>query len=112
MEELFNKTCEPCKAGGLRLNDQEIKELLNQVPGWSVIEVDTVSRLQKEYLFNNFKQALEFTNKIGDAAEQNGHHPVLVTEWGKVSVSWWTHKIGGLHTNDFIMAAKSDKLAG
>jgi len=110
MEELFSKTCEPCKAGALRLNDQEVEELLKQVPGWAVIEVDKVPRLQKAYLFKNFKQALAFTNKIGEVAEQHGHHPVLVTEWGKVSVSWWTHKIGGLHKNDFIMAAKSDAL--
>jgi 4a-hydroxytetrahydrobiopterin dehydratase len=62
------------------------------------------------FRFKNFRQALEFTNKIGDIAEQEGHHPVIVTEWGRVKVSWWTHKIQGLHQNDFIMAAKTDEL--
>ena len=110
MEDIFNTTCEPCKAGALRLNNEEIEELLRQVPGWSVIKVDGIQRLQKVYSFKNFKQAIEFTNKIGDAAERQGHHPVLVTEWGKVSVTWWTHKINGLHKNDFVMAAKSNSL--
>jgi 4a-hydroxytetrahydrobiopterin dehydratase len=68
-----------------------------------------VKHLEKEFKFDNFVHALAFTNKIGELAEEEGHHPALLTEWGKVTVSWWTHKIRGLHRNDFIMAAKSDQ---
>lgn len=66
--------------------------------------------LRRVYKFRDFAQALSFTNKVGALAEAQGHHPALLTEWGKVTVMWWTHKIGGLHKNDFIMAAKTDKL--
>lgn len=110
MEELFNKTCEPCKSGAIRLTKDEIGHLLERVPGWSVLEFEAIPRLKKEYFFKNFKQAIGFTNKIGELAEQEGHHPLLQTEWGKVTVSWWTHSIKGLHKNDFVMAAKSDVL--
>ena len=110
MAERIAGNCEPCKAGSSKLNGDQIEELLDQLQGWLVIEFDEILRLQKTYTFKNFKQAIEFTNKVGDAAEQEGHHPVLVTEWGKVSVTWWTHTVKGLHTNDFVMAAKADSL--
>jgi len=89
----------------------EIEEYLSQLPGWQIEVVSGVSRLQKTYKFKNFEQALQFTNKIGAVAEQENHHPAILTEWGKVTVSWWTHKIGGLHMNDFIMAAKTDAIS-
>jgi 4a-hydroxytetrahydrobiopterin dehydratase len=75
-----------------------------------VIEVDQVKRLEKVFKFKNFSEALEFTNRVGALAEQEDHHPALLTEWGKVTVNWWTHKIKGLHRNDFIMAAKTDRM--
>jgi len=83
-----------------------------QVSGWQVKEVEGVKRLERVFKLKNFVQALEFTNKIGAIAEMEGHHPLIVTEWGRVTVQWWTHKIHGLHKNDFIMAAKTDEVAG
>src|SRR6266700_3449017 len=88
---------------------EEIAEFRPQVPDWKIIEVEGIKRLEKEFRFDNFVHALAFTNDIGELAEEEGHHPALLTEWGKVSVSWWTHKIGGLHRNDFIMAAMIDR---
>jgi 4a-hydroxytetrahydrobiopterin dehydratase len=83
---------------------------MQQLPHWSLIEVHGVDHLQRVYTFANFVQALEFTEKVGLMAEEQGHHPALLTEWGKVTVSWWTHKIAGLHRNDFICAARTDRL--
>jgi 4a-hydroxytetrahydrobiopterin dehydratase len=83
---------------------------LPQVPEWQVVEVDGVNRLVRLYKFKNFRQALDFTAKVGELAEQQDHHPLIQTEWGRVTVSWWTHKIKGLHRNDFIMAARTDEL--
>jgi 4a-hydroxytetrahydrobiopterin dehydratase len=74
------------------------------------VEKDGIKRLERSFLFDDFAQALAFTNKVGQIAEEEGHHPDILTEWGRVTVSWWTHKIGGLHKNDFIMAAKTDNL--
>ena len=81
-----------------------------QVSDWQVKEVSGEPRLERVFKFKDFAQALAFTDKVGSIAEQEDHHPLLVTEWGKVTVDWWTHKIGGLHKNDFIMAAKTDEL--
>ena len=72
-----------------------------------IVEQGGVRRLQREFDFKNFPEALAFTNRVGELAEEEGHHPLLKTEWGKVTVQWWTHAIGGLHRNDFIMAAKT-----
>ena len=91
------------------LTDVEIAQYRPQVPAWNIIEVDGIKRLQKAFNFDNFVHALAFTNKIGELAEEEGHHPALLTEWGKVTVSWWSHSVGGLHRNDFIMAAKTDQ---
>jgi 4a-hydroxytetrahydrobiopterin dehydratase len=76
------------------------------------VERDGVKRLERTFGFRNFAEALAFTDKVGERAEVEGHHPALLTEWGRVTVTWWTHKIGGLHQNDFIMAAKTDELYG
>lgn len=102
--------CIACRAGEPTLTDAEIEELLPQITGWQVQEVNGEKRLDKIFKMKNFAQALEFTNKIGAIAEEENHHPLIITEWGKVTVDWWTHKIGGLHKNDFIMAAKTDEL--
>jgi len=91
------------------LTDAEIEDLLHQVPQWQVREVDGMKRLERTFKFKNFTQALEFTNKVGAIAEEEDHHPRIVTEWGRVNLQWWTHIIGGLHKNDFIMAAKTDE---
>ena len=75
-------------------------------------EIDGIKRLEKVFKLKNFVEALEFTNKIGEVAEEQGHHPLIITEWGRVTVQWWSHKIKGLHNNDFIMAAKTEELFG
>jgi len=85
-------------------------EFIPQVPDWQVVEREGIQHLERVFKFKNFSQALAFTNRVGELAEAEGHHPALLTEWGKVTVTWWTHKIRGLHRNDFIMAAKTDKL--
>jgi 4a-hydroxytetrahydrobiopterin dehydratase len=72
---------------------------------------DGIPRLERQYRFRSFVDALAFTNRVGEIAEAEGHHPAILTEWGRVTVSWWTHKIRGLHRNDFVMAAKTDRLA-
>ena len=102
--------CVACRAGEPTLTDQQIAALHPQIPEWQVKEVDGVKRLERVFKFKNFAQALEFTNKVGAAAEAEAHHPLLITEWGRVTVNWWTHKIGGLHKNDFIMAAQTDEI--
>jgi 4a-hydroxytetrahydrobiopterin dehydratase len=84
---------------------------MSQTPGWNVIEIEGVKRLQREFKFKNFAEALTFTNQVGGLAEAQDHHPALITEWGLVTVTWWTHAVKGLHKNDFIMAAKVDELA-
>ena len=102
--------CVACRGDEPTLTDAEIQDLLPQLQQWEVREVNGMKRLEKSFKFKNFVQALEFTNKVGAAAEEENHHPLIVTEWGRVTINWWTHKIGGLHKNDFIMAAKTDAL--
>jgi 4a-hydroxytetrahydrobiopterin dehydratase len=111
MVNLAAGKCVACRKGEPMLTDAETEDLLHQVPQWQVKEVDGVKRLERTFKFKNFTQALEFTNKVGAIAEEEDHHPRIVTEWGRVNLQWWTHVIGGLHKNDFIMAAKSDELA-
>jgi 4a-hydroxytetrahydrobiopterin dehydratase len=110
MNNLTAGKCVSCKVGEPTLKDAEIEDLLPQINGWQVKEVNGEKRLDKVFKFKNFAQALEFTNKIGAIAEEEDHHPLIITEYGRVTVDWWTHKIGGLHKNDFIMAAKTDQL--
>jgi 4a-hydroxytetrahydrobiopterin dehydratase len=92
------------------VTDAEVAELLPQVPDWELVEVDGIRRLTRVFPADDFAQALEFTKAVGELAEAEGHHPALLTEWGSTTVTWWTHKIRGLHRNDFIMAAKTDEL--
>jgi 4a-hydroxytetrahydrobiopterin dehydratase len=110
MADLATMTCTPCQEGGKPLDTDEIEEKLDEVPEWDVVEVDGVKRLKRTFSFEDFEEALAFTNDVGEMAEEQDHHPKLVTEWGSVTVTWWTHKIGGLHQNDFIAAAKTDRL--
>jgi len=86
--------------------------LHTQVPQWVLVEREGIQRLERVFSFSDFARALAFTNAVGVLAEEEGHHPALLTEWGRVTVTWWTHKIRGLHQNDFIMAAKTDELHG
>ena len=112
MEQLAQMVCVACRKGEPTVTEAEMAELLPQVPQWRVVEIDGIQRLERVFTFHNFVEALAFTNKVGEIAEAAGHHPALLTEWGKTTVTWWTHKIRGLHRNDFIMAAKTDKLYG
>jgi 4a-hydroxytetrahydrobiopterin dehydratase len=107
---LIGQRCVACRAGEPTVTEAEMAILLPHVPDWTVVEVDGVPRLQRVFRFRDFAGALAFTNRVGAIAEEQGHHPALLTEWGRTTVSWWTHKIGGLHRNDFIMAAKTDQL--
>ncbi len=102
--------CVPCQGGMPTLTDAEIDKYYEQLQSWSVVEKEGIKRLEKSFAFKDFAEALAFTNRVGAIAEQEGHHPDILTEWGKVTVSWWTHKIKGLHKNDFVMAAKTDAL--
>ena len=102
--------CVACRKGEPTVTDAEITELHPEAPQWQIVEQGGIKRLERMFKFENFAQALAFTDKVGEIAEAEGHHPAIVTEWGKVTVSWWTHKIKGLHRNDFIMAAKTDQL--
>jgi 4a-hydroxytetrahydrobiopterin dehydratase len=110
MERLSAEKCVACRRDSPTVTDDELAQLHRQVPDWDLLEVDGVPRLQRVFSFDDFSGALEFTNQVGAIAEAEGHHPALLTEWGRVTVSWWTHKIRGLHRNDLVMAAKTDTL--
>ncbi|MBI4490877.1 MAG: 4a-hydroxytetrahydrobiopterin dehydratase [Deltaproteobacteria bacterium] len=110
MMTLTQEKCVACRADAPHVTDQEIAELHPQVFEWRLITEEGIRKLERAYRFPNFVRALSFTNAVGDLAEAEGHHPRLVTEWGRVTVTWWTHKIRDLHRNDFIMAAKTDRL--
>ena len=111
MAQLAQQQCTACTGEDPQISTEEIAQLKPQLPDWTIVEAEGEPRLKRTYKFPDFLTALDFTNKVGDAAEKVGHHPALLTEWGKVTVSWWTHSIGGLHKNDFIMAAKTDEIA-
>ena len=107
---LDKESCTSCKADAPRVSAKEAKELLKQLPGWSIVKRGGEARLEKSFEFKDFQKALDFSNKIGRMAQKQDHHPALLTEWGSVTVTWWTHKIRGLHRNDFVAAAKTEKL--
>ena len=111
MTDLQKMKCIACRGDEPKLTDAEIAALQPEVPEWQVIEVEGVKRLERTFKLKNFIEAMAFTNKIGMIAEKEDHHPLIITEWGRVTIQWWTHKIKGLHKNDFIMAAKTDSLS-
>ena len=110
MSLLYEAKCAACRSDSPSVTDRDIEQLHPQVAEWSLIVENEIKKLQRIFRFRNFGQALVFTNRIGDIAETEGHHPRLVTEWGRVGITWWTHKIRDLHHNDFIMAAKTDQI--
>ena len=110
MSSLDQAHCDACHADAPHIDTAELAELLRQLPDWKVEVRDGVMQLERAFAFPDFRAALAFSNAVGALAEAEGHHPALLTEWGKVTVTWWTHKIGGLHRNDFIMAARTDRL--
>ncbi len=108
MENLTEQQCEACRIGAPPVTAGEIQELHPRVAAWQIITEDSIPKLDRQFKFKNFNDALAFTDSVGAVAEEQGHHPRITTEWGKVGVTWWTHKIRNLHKNDFIMAAKTD----
>lgn len=110
MEPIIKERCTACRRDSPRVTEAEIQELQPQIPEWTLVEREGIERLERVFRFSNFAEALDFTNRVGALAEEEGHHPAILTEWGRVTVGLWTHKIRGLHRNDFIMAAKIDSL--
>lgn len=110
MSELSQEKCEACRADAPKVSDDELRTLVLAIPDWNIEVRDGVMQLEKTFSFNDYAATLAFTNRVGELAESEGHHPALLTEWGKVTVTWWSHKIKGLHRNDFVMAAKTDRI--
>ena len=111
MGKLSQQTCEACSIDAPRVTDDEMDEYRRDVPEWQIVERDGIMQLERAFTFPDFQQALAFTQRVGEIAEAADHHPALLTEWGKVTVTWWSHKIKGLHRNDFILAARTDEVA-
>ena len=110
MNQLTGLKCVACRADSPRVTEAEVAEFKPQVPDWQIVERDGEQRLERVFKFKDFSEAMSFTLKTGLLAEEQDHHPALLTEWGRVTVTWWTHKIRGLHRNDFIMAARTDQI--
>ncbi|NJL69036.1 MAG: 4a-hydroxytetrahydrobiopterin dehydratase [Microcoleus sp. SM1_3_4] len=111
MSNLSQEKCAACRANSPRVTPYEIAKLTPQIPEWNLMEKNGIPQLERTYKLPDFKSAIAFTNRVSEIAETEGHHPAILTEWGKVTVTWWTHAIAGLHRNDFIMAAKTDAIA-
>lgn len=109
MTTLSQQACEACKADAPKVTDQEKNKLLSDIPDWEIVVLDGEAQLRRVFTFKNYAEALAFTNTVANLAEAENHHPAILLEWGKATVRWWTHKIGGLHRNDFIMAARTDE---
>jgi 4a-hydroxytetrahydrobiopterin dehydratase len=110
MVALIQEKCEACRVDAPKVSDEELAKLIRAIPDWNIEVREGIMQLEKSFTFKNFTDALAFTNQVGELAESEGHHPAIVTEWGKTTVTWWSHKIKGLHRNDFIMSAKTDQL--
>ncbi|WP_227368668.1 4a-hydroxytetrahydrobiopterin dehydratase [Halomonas sp. M20] len=111
MSQLSKQSCEACRRDAPKATQEQIEAFRHDIPEWQLLERNGIMQLERVFTFRNFKQALAFTNRVGDIAEEAGHHPALLTEWGKVTVTWWSHAIKGLHKNDFILAARTDEVA-
>jgi 4a-hydroxytetrahydrobiopterin dehydratase len=110
MTNLSQLQCVACRGGKPLATEFEIATHHLETPEWKIIEIDNIKRLERVFKFKNFADALAFTNKVGAIAEAQDHHPAILTEWGRVTVQFWTHVLKGLHKNDFIMAARTDQL--
>lgn len=109
MNDLSSQSCEACQIDAPKVPQDQIQILLSEINGWFLIE-EPINKIQKIFSFKSYKDSVDFSNKVASLADDEDHHPQIVLEWGKVTVIWWSHKIGGLHKNDFICAAKTDKL--
>ncbi len=110
MQKLSSLVCEACRADAPLLTQEEILSLMPEVEGWEITVEDDLQKLTRVFKTKNYTQSLSFTNAIAALAEEANHHPRIVMEYGSVTVEWWSHKIKGLHKNDFIMAAKTSEL--
>lgn len=108
---LAQAQCEACRADAPHVSEEELAVLIREIPDWNIEVREGHMELERSFAFKNFRHALAFTNAVGVIAEEVGHHPALLTEWGKVTVTWWSHEMNGLHRNDFIMAARTDEVA-
>ena len=105
---LAREKCVACRSDSPRVTEEDIAELHPTVSEWELTEEDGIPHLERTFKFNDFAEAMSFAAKVGAAADEEDHHPRIIVEWGRANVAWWTHKIRGLHRNDFIMAAKAD----
>ena len=110
MTELNDQKHVPDRVDEPIIPDLETAKLLAQLPQWQIVERHGINRLERTFTFVNFVEALAFANKVGELAEAENHHPAILLQWGTASVSWWTHSIGGLHHDDYIMASKTEEL--
>ena len=110
MSDLASSTCEACRIDAQKVSDDEASLLIKEIGGGDLID-EGVKKLKKEFSFSNYSDSVDFSNKVADMAEKEDHHPQIILEWGKVTVIWWSHKIKGLHKNDFICAAKTNKIS-
>ncbi|MBT3241371.1 MAG: 4a-hydroxytetrahydrobiopterin dehydratase [Chloroflexi bacterium] len=108
MKKLDEMNCIACRGGDPPASKAERDFYFPQIPDWQIVQVDGQERLEKTFKFKKYLEAVDFTSKIGRWAEKQDHHPAILLEWGKVTVTWWTHVVDGLHQNDFVSAAKSD----
>ena len=111
MADLASEELVVLNASSVGLSTDEVNELKPQLPEWTVVN-DGMAKLERTYRFDTFASAMAFANKVGNAADEVDHHPELTTTWGRTTVRWWTHSLGGLSRNDFIMAAKTDAISG
>ena len=109
MNDLSSQSCEACQIDAPKVPQDQIQILLSEINGWVLID-EPINKIQKVFSFKSYKDSVDFSNKVASLADDEDHHPQIVLEWGKVTVIWWSHKIKGLHKNDFICAAKTDKL--
>jgi len=109
VNDLSSQSCEACQIDAPKVPQDQIQILLSEINGWFLIE-EPINKIQKIFSFKSYKDSVDFSNKVASLADDEDHHPQIVLEWGKVTVIWWSHKIKGLHKNDFICAAKTDKL--
>ena len=109
MNDLSSQSCEACQIDAPKVPQDQIQILLSEINGWFLID-EPINKIQKIFSFKSYKDSVDFSNKVASLADDEDHHPQIILEWGKVTVIWWSHKIEGLHKNDFICAAKTDKL--
>ena len=107
---LSKQNCEACKADAPKVTDEELAQFITEIPDWVPALENGILKLRRIFKFSDYAQAVAFTNRVALLAEQANHHPDILLEWGKVTVTWWSHKIKGLHKNDFIMASKCDNI--